>query len=69
MSQILFDFLEKNDNASIVLDNSVIITSVKVITGSHIIMKLKFAERRVTKSILYRETLLEKGGGGGGGCL
>ena len=40
MSQILFDFLATNDNASIILVNEVNI-------GSHF-MKLKLAERQVT---------------------
>ena len=46
MSQILFDFLARNENASIVLVDKIVITSVKVIIGSHV-MKLKFAERPV----------------------
>ena len=66
MSQILFDLLARNDNASIVLVNNVIIASVKVIIGSHI-FELKFAERPVTNSV-SRNTSRE-GGGAGEGCL
>ena len=62
LSQILVDFLARNDIAGIVLIvlvNNVIITSVKVIIGSHI-MKLKFAERPVANQFFIQKHFWER---------